>query len=76
MVELFSGVDILVTDCLRRENHPTHANLDMALEFAIRAGAKQTVLTHLDKSMDYATLSAETPDNVLAGFDGLEIDLG
>src|SRR5690349_14916298 len=36
MVELFTGVDLLVTDCLRRRPHPTHAHLDMALEFARR----------------------------------------
>jgi phosphoribosyl 1,2-cyclic phosphate phosphodiesterase len=75
MIELFSGVDILVTDCLRREAHPTHANLEMAIEFGRRTGAAHTVLTHLDKSMDYATLSAETPDNVLVGYDGMEISL-
>jgi phosphoribosyl 1,2-cyclic phosphate phosphodiesterase len=76
MLELFEGVDVLVTDCLRRESHPTHASLQMALDFGERTGAGLTVLTHLDKSMDYATLSAETPDNVLVGYDGMEIDLG
>jgi phosphoribosyl 1,2-cyclic phosphate phosphodiesterase len=76
MIALFKGVDILVTDCLRRESHPTHASLEMALDFAERTGAGTTVLTHLDKSMDYATLSAETPANVLVGYDGMEIDLG
>ena len=76
MIELFRGVDILVTDCLRREFHPTHASLEMALDFAVRTGAGTTILTHLDKSMDYATLSAEVPDNVLVGFDGMEIELG
>ena len=76
MSALFQGVDILVTDCLRREGHPTHASLEMALEFGRRTQARVTVLTHLDKSMDYATLSAEVPSNVLVGFDGMEIDLG
>ena len=76
MVKLFRGLDILVTDCLRRESHPTHASLGMAIEFAERTGARTTVLTHLDKSMDYATVSAETPGNILVGFDGMEIDLG
>src|SRR5207244_4051150 len=61
MVELFRGTDILVTDCLRREPHPTHASLAMALELGERSGAKTTVLTHLDKSLDYAALSAEVP---------------
>jgi phosphoribosyl 1,2-cyclic phosphate phosphodiesterase len=76
MVELFADVDILVADCLRREYHPTHATLEMTLEFAERCRSRLTVLTHLDKSMDYATLSAETPANVLVGYDGMEIDLG
>jgi phosphoribosyl 1,2-cyclic phosphate phosphodiesterase len=75
MTDLFGGVDVLVTDCLRREPHPTHAHLAMALELAERCGAKHTVLTHLDKSMDYATLGGEVPSGVSVGFDGMEIVL-
>ncbi len=73
MVELLEGVDILVTDCLRREPHPTHAHLSMALELGMRCAAGTTVLTHLDKSLDYATLQSEVPPGVIVGFDGLEI---
>lgn len=73
MLALFSGVDILVTDCLRREPHPTHASLATALELHQRCRARTTVLTHLDKSMDYATLSAEVPPGVLVGYDGMEL---
>ncbi len=72
-IALLADVDILVCDCLRRKPHPSHAHLEMALEFAQRCGATTTVLTHLDKSMDYATLSAEVPDNVIVGYDGLEL---
>jgi phosphoribosyl 1,2-cyclic phosphate phosphodiesterase len=71
MLALFADVDILVTDCLNREPHPTHANLTMALELGQRVRARTTVLTHLDKSMDYRTLVAELPDNVVVGYDGL-----
>lgn len=74
-VELFDGVDLLVCDCLRRQPHPTHAHLAMALDLAARCGAGHVVLTHLDKSMDYATLSAEVPGHVTVGYDGLEIVL-
>lgn len=73
MVELFEDVDILVSDCLRREPHPTHAHLDMAIELGRRAGVRRLVLSHLDKSMDYRTLCAEVPDFVTVGYDGLEI---
>ncbi len=73
MVEMMSGTDILVSDCLKRKKHPTHANLQMALELGARTRAKKTVLSHLDKTMDYQTLSTEVPANVLVGFDGMEV---
>jgi phosphoribosyl 1,2-cyclic phosphate phosphodiesterase len=73
MVALFSDVDILISDCLRREPHPTHASVEMALDLASRCRAGKTVLTHLDKSLDYVTLSAELPANVLVGYDGMEL---
>lgn len=75
MVELFDAIDLLVVDCLRREPHPTHAHLAMALELVQACRADRAVLTHLDKSMDYVTLSGEIPSHVMVGYDGLEIEL-
>jgi len=43
----------------------------MALELVRTAKVGRAVLTHLDKSMDYASLSAELPDNVVVGYDGM-----
>jgi phosphoribosyl 1,2-cyclic phosphate phosphodiesterase len=73
MTDLFEGVDILVSDCLRRDPHPTHAHLAMAIELGERSGARRLVLSHLDKSMDYQTLVDEVPEFVTVGFDGLEM---
>ncbi len=73
MLRCFDKVDLLVTDCLRRRPHPSHAHLEMALAFAKRCGARRTVLTHLDKSMDYRLLCAEVPRSVVVGYDGLEM---
>jgi phosphoribosyl 1,2-cyclic phosphate phosphodiesterase len=75
MVRLFSGCDLLIVDCLRREPHPTHAHLAMALELVERSKSTRAVLTHLDKSMDYTELSAETPGHIDVAYDGLEIAL-
>lgn len=75
MISLLAGIDLLVVDCLRREPHPTHAHLGLALELAAKTRARRAVLTHLDKSMDYATLSAEVPAHIAVGYDGLEIVL-
>jgi phosphoribosyl 1,2-cyclic phosphate phosphodiesterase len=74
MVDLFTGVDLLVVDCLRREPHPTHAHLGMALELIEACRAGQAVLTHLDKSMDYDSLTREVPGHVLVGYDGLRLE--
>ncbi len=73
MIDLFQGTDLLVVDCLRRDPHPTHAHLGMALELIDNTGAKRAVLTHLDKSMDYDAVSAEVPPHVLVGYDGMEL---
>jgi phosphoribosyl 1,2-cyclic phosphate phosphodiesterase len=74
MIEVFNGADVLVSDCLRREPHPTHAHLAMAIELAERCGAKRLVLSHLDKSMDYRSLRDEVPDFVTVGYDGLQVE--
>ena len=71
MVDLCEDADLLVVDCLRRDPHPTHAHLGMSLELAERAGVGRTVLTHLDKSMDYTTLSGEVPQGVEVAYDGM-----
>jgi phosphoribosyl 1,2-cyclic phosphate phosphodiesterase len=74
MIDLCYGADLLVVDCLRREPHPTHAHLGMALEITEVCRVGQAVLTHLDKSMVYATLSGEVPENVRVAFDGMVIE--
>ncbi|QYJ06082.1 MBL fold metallo-hydrolase [Qipengyuania flava] len=73
MVKCFDRADILVVDCLRRKPHPTHANLDLALELSRKAKVRHTVLTHMDKSMDYRSLCNEVPKGVTVGYDGLEM---
>lgn len=73
MEELFGGVDLWVADALRRRPHPTHADLAMTLDAIGRIAPKRAILTHMDQSMDYATLQAELQSGVEPGHDGLEI---
>lgn len=75
MASLYAGLDLWICDCLRRTPHPTHAHLDMVLGWARELGTSQLLLTHLDKSMDYATLLAELPDWAAPAYDGQEIAL-
>ncbi len=75
MMNLYEGLDVWICDCLRKEPHPTHAHLDAVLGWARELKVSQLLLTHLDKSMDYATLAAELPDWAAPAFDGQEVTL-
>lgn len=75
MIDLYADCDLLIVDCLRPEPHPTHAHLDMALALAERCRARHSVMTHMDKSLDYTTLASQLPDGMEPGYDGLVIDL-
>ena len=73
MAALYQGLDLWICDCLRRTPHPTHAHLDAVLRWARELNVAQLLLTHLDKSMDYATLVAELPDWAAPAYDGQEV---
>ena len=75
MAALYEGIDHLICDCLRRRPHPTHAHLDVVLGWARALKVGQLWLSHLDNSMDYATLVAELPAWAAPAHDGLEIEL-
>lgn len=70
-----SGLDIWVLDALRPIPHPSHLSLPESLELIARFQPGQAVLTDMHIDLDYATLDAETPDNVTPAFDGMQIDI-
>ena len=75
MRTLYHGVDVWVVDALRRAPHPSHPTLDEALRWIAELAPARAVLTHMDQTMDYATLLGVLPQGVEPGFDGLEIML-
>jgi phosphoribosyl 1,2-cyclic phosphate phosphodiesterase len=75
MIDLFEGMDVWVVDALREKPHPTHAHLAVTLAAIERARPKRAILTHMDQSMDYASLRRRLPAGVEPGHDGLEIIL-
>jgi phosphoribosyl 1,2-cyclic phosphate phosphodiesterase len=70
-----AGVELWVVDCLRRDPHPTHSHLAKTLSWIARVRPRRAVLTHMDQSLDYRELSAELPEGVEPGQDGLAIEL-
>ena len=66
-------LDLLLLDCLRRRPHPTHFNVDQAISWADRIGARATYLIHMTHELEYADLSDGLPPGVRAAYDGLRL---
>ncbi len=71
-----AGLDLWIVDALRRHPHPTHSHLAQTLDWIGRYQPRHAVLTHMDQSMDYATLCNELPPGVEPGYDGQVLTLG
>lgn len=69
------GTEVWIVDCIRRKPHVTHAHLEKTLGWIARVKPRRAVLTHMDESLDYATLRRELPPGVEPGYDGLVIEL-
>lgn len=71
--QYLQGLDCFVIDALRRKPHPTHAHLDLTLEWISRLKPAQSVITNMHLDMDYATLVDELPKAVTPAYDGMVI---
>lgn len=76
MWALYQNLDVWILDVLRREPHPSHPHLAEALPWIEQLAPGRAALTHLDQSMDYATLRDELPPGVEPAYDGQEFEVG
>ncbi|HCI46524.1 MAG TPA: MBL fold metallo-hydrolase [Rhodospirillaceae bacterium] len=72
---VLEGVDTWIVDCTRREPFPSHAHMDLTLEWIERVKPRRAFLTHMNFTMDYDAIDAETPDHVKPAYDGLSFDV-
>jgi phosphoribosyl 1,2-cyclic phosphate phosphodiesterase len=70
-VAALAGLDVWIVDALRKAPHPSHFNLDEALEWIGRVKPKRAILTNLHSDMDYAELRGRLPAAVEPAFDGM-----
>jgi phosphoribosyl 1,2-cyclic phosphate phosphodiesterase len=66
---LMAGLDVWIVDALRKSPHPSHFNLDEALDWIARIKPKRAILTNLHTDMDYADLCSRLPPGVEPGYD-------
>ncbi len=70
------GVDVLVLNALWwGDPHPTHLNVEEAVEAARAVGARRTFLTHLTHRVRHAELEAHLPPGIHPAHDGLSVEV-
>lgn len=69
------GLDIWIIDALRTAPHPSHFNLDEALQWVERMKPRRAILTNMHVDLDYRTLCNTVPDNIIPAHDGMIIEI-
>jgi phosphoribosyl 1,2-cyclic phosphate phosphodiesterase len=73
--EALAGVDTLVLNALWfGMDHPTHFNVEEAVEVAQDVGARVTYLTHISHLASHRELEERLPANVRPAYDGLVVE--
>jgi phosphoribosyl 1,2-cyclic phosphate phosphodiesterase len=70
-----ADLDLWIVDALRYTPHPTHAHVDLALDWIARVKPRRAILTNMHIDLDYAELSRRLPPGVALAHDGLRVEL-
>ena len=74
-VEMLAGVDLMVLDCLRKREHPTHLSLAQTLAYLERIAPKRALLIHMCHDVLHADYLKELPPHIAPAYDGLEVEV-
>ncbi|GAB7257598.1 MBL fold metallo-hydrolase [Polaribacter sp. OB-PA-B3] len=73
-LDKLKNLDILIVNALRLDAHPTHFNLEEALDFVRKIKPKKTFFTHISHKLGFhEEVSKNLPPNVHLAYDGLKI---
>lgn len=76
VVERLRGIDTLVLNALRQSPHPTHLNLEEALEVVRRIQPRAAWFTHISHLLGkHAEMEQQLPQSVGLAFDGLTVEV-
>ncbi len=71
-----TGVKIIVVNALRIEEHPTHFNLEEALDFVKEINPEKAYFSHISHRLGFhAEVEKQLPSNVFLAYDGLKLEL-
>lgn len=70
---IIDGVKCWIVDALRYEPHVSHSHVEQTLQWIDRVRPDLAILTNLHVDLDYQTLKAQLPENVIPAYDGLQV---
>ena len=68
------NLNYLILDCLKINKHPSHFNLEAALNLIKLTKPKKAILTNLHTDLDYYKLKKSLPKNIIPAYDGLSFN--
>lgn len=72
---LLRGVDVLIMNALHAKPHPTHQNIEEAIDSARRIGARLTYFVHMSHRAGlHAEIESHLPHGMHFAYDGMEVD--
>lgn len=71
---LLEGLDILIIDALRWHHHPSHNNVEQALDWIDRIKPRRAYFTHIAHELEHAKTEAALPPQVRLTYDGLRLE--
>jgi phosphoribosyl 1,2-cyclic phosphate phosphodiesterase len=74
VAETMRGVEVLIIDGLRDAPHPTHLNVQGAIDVACAIGAGQAYLTHQTHDKKHADRERDLPPGVGVVYDGMKLE--
>ncbi len=72
-IDALSDLDVLVLDCLRFKEHPTHLWVEKALEYVDQVKPRRTFFTHIAHDIKHGRDSVKLPAGVEFAYDGLVV---
>ena len=76
VLDSLKGVEVLVINALRRQQHISHFSLDAALAIIARVSPRRAYLTHISHQLGkYADVAPELPDGVELACDRLKVEI-
>ena len=68
-IDNLKNLNYLVLDCLKIDKHPSHFNLEEALNLINITKPKKAILTNLHTDLDYFELKKILPKNIIPAYD-------